>query len=255
MNTQSNITRQCPRSGRPRHKADTLHPNDRKAHHHGWITDILVIQTGLKVTQRSTTRSTKGHNLVPLIHQILIKQLLKHPPHTLHKRRIHRLVIILKIHPPSQSSNRPLPLLRIPRHNPTTRIIILIHPHLQHLITMGNSQLLINLIFHRQTVTIPPSTANDTPTCHYCISRHDIFDSPGEDVTVVRKTGGEWWAIVEGVFFVAAFDAEGVLGFKGGFGGPFGADFFFGFGEVEGWGEGGHGCFVFLLRLDGCNVA
>lgn len=49
-------------------------------------------------------------------------------------------------------------------------------------------------------MTIPTESARDMMTGHGLVARDDVFDSTGEDVAVVRETGGEGWTVVEDVF-------------------------------------------------------
>lgn len=65
---------------------------------------------------------------------------------------------------------------------------------------MSDVKLLINLIFDGKAVTIPPGTTGDVMTGLAGVASDYILDGAREDVSVVRKTGGEGWTIVEGVF-------------------------------------------------------
>ena len=98
---------------------------------------------------------------------------------------------------------------------------------------MGNAKQLIDFVFHRQTVTIPPGASIDVMSGHARVASHDVLDRAGEDVSVVREAGGEGRAVVERVLLVATFEAQSVLGGEGRLAGPFGADVLFGLGEVE----------------------
>lgn len=64
---------------------------------------------------------------------------------------------------------------------------------------MGDVELLIDLVFDGEAVTIPSGAAGDVMAGLAGVAGYDIFDGAGEDVTVVGKTGGEGWAVVEGV--------------------------------------------------------
>jgi hypothetical protein len=68
------------------------------------------------------------------------------------------------------------------------------------LITVSDIELLIDLVFHGEAVTIPPRTAGDTMRGLAGVACYDIFDGAGEDVAVVGEAGGERGTVVEGVF-------------------------------------------------------
>jgi hypothetical protein len=63
---------------------------------------------------------------------------------------------------------------------------------------MSDVQLLIDLILHGKTVTIPPGTTGDVMGGLAGVAGDDVLDCSGEDVAVVGKTGGEGGSVVEG---------------------------------------------------------
>ena len=105
---------------------------------------------------------------------------------------------------------------------------------------MGNTQRLIDLVLDWQTVTIPPRATLHPETIHAGIACHYILDSSGKDVSVVRKTGGEGWAIVEGVRGVVSLQGKSILSAEGVAFGPVGTGFFFRFGKFDRWGKERH---------------
>mmetsp|Transcript_5181 Transcript_5181/g.10350 ORF Transcript_5181/g.10350 Transcript_5181/m.10350 type:complete len:313 (+) Transcript_5181:2205-3143(+) len=195
MDAQGEVGWKSPRGGGPRHETDFLRSTTAataailiqhgKTDHQRRIPDVLVIQASLEVTQGSPARRAEGHDLIALIHQPLLEQLLKHPPHALHESRIHRLVIVLEIDPTPQPRHGSLPLLRIPRHDPPTGLIVFVHPHFQDLIAMGDVELLIDLVLHGEAVAIPAGAAGHVEVAHAGVAGHDVFDGAGEDVAVV----------------------------------------------------------------------
>lgn len=60
-------------------------------------------------------------------------------------------------------------------------------------------ELLIDLVLDGEAVTVPAESARDVVTGHGLVPRHDVLDGAGEDVAVVRETGGERRAVVEDV--------------------------------------------------------
>ena len=51
-------------------------------------------------------------------------------------------------------------------------------------------------------MTIPTETTLDSTTLHRLITRDGIFHESGEQVTVMRKTIGEWRTVIENEFVV-----------------------------------------------------
>mmetsp|Transcript_19520 Transcript_19520/g.40436 ORF Transcript_19520/g.40436 Transcript_19520/m.40436 type:complete len:276 (+) Transcript_19520:597-1424(+) len=233
MHTECEIGRQGPRCGGPGHKGSILFSLDRKGHDNGRIVDILVIETCFKVGKRSGTRSRIWHDLVPLVDQPLVKQLSKDPPNRFHKTGIHGFVVIFEINPTSQSSNGGFPFGRVASHNGSTSFVVLINAHFQHLIAVGNVELLINFIFHGQTVTIPSGTTLHVLSVHGRISSHGIFNGTGQNVTVMRQTRGKGWTIVKGVFLISTIETEFVLHMECFLLAPFLHHFFFHFWKIQ----------------------
>ncbi|KAL7468630.1 hypothetical protein ACHAXS_008852 [Conticribra weissflogii] len=209
VDAQGEVGGKRPRGGGPRHETDLLRGTfagaavlvqHGKTDHHRRIPDILVVQARLEVAQGRPARRAEGHDLVPLVHQALLEQLLEDPPHALHEGRVHRLVVVLEVDPPPQPRHGPLPLLRVPRHDPPTGLVVLVHAHFQDLIAMGDVELLVDLVLHGEAVAVPAGAARDVAVAHAGVAGDDVFDGAGEDVAVVGQAGGEGGAVVEGVF-------------------------------------------------------
>lgn len=50
-------------------------------------------------------------------------------------------------------------------------------------------------------MAIPPEPASDMVTGCRLVASDDVFDTSGEDVAVVWEPCGEWWTVVEDVFW------------------------------------------------------
>mmetsp|Transcript_6466 Transcript_6466/g.14027 ORF Transcript_6466/g.14027 Transcript_6466/m.14027 type:complete len:811 (-) Transcript_6466:137-2569(-) len=233
MNAQRDVAGQSPGSRRPRHEARALVVLHREAHHHGRIANVLVIQPRLEVAQRRPARGAEGHDLVPLVHQILPKQLLEHPPHALHERGVHRLVIVLEVDPPSESRDGLLPLLGVPRDDAAAGVVVLVDAHLEDLIAVGDVELLVDLVLDGEAVAVPSRAAGDVVSGLAGVAGDDVLDGSGEDVSVVGEAGGEGRSVVEGELLIASIDAQRILFLERFLFRPFGTNFFLGFCKVE----------------------
>lgn len=60
-----------------------------------------------------------------------------------------------------------------------------------------NTELLFNLGLDGEAVTVPPEATRDVVAGHGLVASYDVLKGTGEDVTVVRKTGGERRPVVE----------------------------------------------------------
>ncbi|EYU46175.1 hypothetical protein MIMGU_mgv1a009767mg [Erythranthe guttata] len=156
---------------------------------------------------------TKCRSTVNNSDKALFIQLRKHPPYGLHEIQIHGLIIVPEINPPSHSNNRLLPLVDIPLHNPSAFLVIIRNPHLNHVLSALNTQFQIDFMLHRQPVAIPSESPGHVMTRHGLIPGHDILDSSGQNVPVVREASGERGSVVENVLRQILGELE--LGFEG----------------------------------------
>ena len=146
-----------------------------------------------------SNREKNQANLETFINKALIIKLGKNPPNTLHELQIHCLVIILKINPTPRASHNLLPLLNIASDNTPTLLIVLINPHFEHIAPSLDPELLVDLVLDGEAMAVPAEAAGDVVAGHGLESRDDVLDGSGQDVAVVRETGGEGRAIVEDV--------------------------------------------------------
>mmetsp|Transcript_11877 Transcript_11877/g.27864 ORF Transcript_11877/g.27864 Transcript_11877/m.27864 type:complete len:246 (-) Transcript_11877:141-878(-) len=240
MDAQRDVAGQRPRGRRPRHEAHALLVPQGEAHHYGRIANVLVVQTRLEVAEGGAAGRAERHDLVPLVHEVLVEQLLEDPPDALHERWVHRLVIVLEVDPPPQPIDGPFPLLCVPRDDAAARLVVLVDSHRQHLIAVRDVELLVDLVLDGEAVAVPPRAALDVVPGLAGVASHDVLDGPGEDVAVVGQAGGEWRTIVEGVLLVAPFEGEGILLLKCALLGPLRAYFLLGLGEIDGGGQVRH---------------
>lgn len=95
------------------------------------------------------------------------------------------LVIIVEIDPATQTINR-LPPLRCKSHdNGAAFCIVFIQPKLHDSISTGKPQLLVNLIFNRQTMCVPAETPLHIVALHGPVPRNDVFDRRCEEMSIV----------------------------------------------------------------------
>ena len=166
---------------------------------YGWVLHILIIRGGFKVRQHGAQRRGHGHHLQALVNIPLVPELLNHPPDTLHKRGVHRFVVVIKIYPATQPGNSGLPLVNVAINNTPAFIVVTGDAKLLHGILSGQPKLLINLMLDRQTMTIPTEPAHDIAPLHRPVARHNVLDSAGNQMSVVRQTRREGRSIVEDI--------------------------------------------------------
>ena len=159
----------------------------------------MIIRCGFEVSQRRTKSRRNRHNLYTLINKPLVPKLLKHPPQRFHVPNIHGFVVVIKVNPATNASNCIAPLAHISLHNATTLVVISSHTELFDRLLCGQTQLLINLMLNRQTMTVPTKTAHDIPTFHGPVTRHNVLYSAGHKVAVMRQTGSKWRSIVKNI--------------------------------------------------------
>ena len=69
---------------------------------------------------------------------------------------------------------------------------------LEYILATADAELLIDLKLNRETMAVPTKAPRNMMTCLVRVPTDDVLDRTGEKVTIVRQSGGKWWAIVEG---------------------------------------------------------
>ena len=84
---------------------------DPEPHGHRRVVDVPIsAEAHLEVRQRCRRTPRVRDHLECLVHEILIPQLLEAPPHRLHIRRVHRLVVIVEVDPSSDAAGDVVPV-------------------------------------------------------------------------------------------------------------------------------------------------
>lgn len=113
--------------------------------------------------------------------------------------RIQRLVIILEINPTPQARHNLLPLLAISHHNLAALVVVDIDAHVQHIFPAVYVELLVDLVFDRQAMAIPPEPPRHMVAIGSLEAGDDVLDGTGEDMAIVGEASGEGRPIVEDV--------------------------------------------------------
>ena len=72
----------------------------------------------------------RGRHLEALIDEALVEELLEDPPHGFHEAGVQGLVVILEVDPAAHAPHCRLPLLRVPHHDGSALLIVLVDAHL-----------------------------------------------------------------------------------------------------------------------------
>ena len=124
-------------------------------------------------------------------------EIFERPPNRFGVFRVHRPVGLAHRYPTAEPRHHSLPLARVTEHRPARRLIKLGNAQRFNIFFMFQTKFPLHQILNRQAVTIPTPTPPDALTQHCLVTRDDIFYRTGEQVAVVRQTGGEGRAVVE----------------------------------------------------------
>ena len=72
-------------------------------------------------------------------------------------------------------------------------------PHFEHIVPSLDLELLVYLVLDMEAMVVPVEEAGGVVVGHGLESRDDALDGSGQDMVVVRETGGEGRAIIENV--------------------------------------------------------
>ena len=176
----------------------------------------VVVHPQFVAGQRGLVIPAIRQHPVALVGQAFVPELLERPDHRLHERRVHRLVVVVEIHPAGLPGDVRLPFAGVLHHRRTAGIVELLDAHLFDLRFVGDRELTLYFEFGGQTVGVPAETTLDLIAAHGPVAGNDVLDVAGQQVPVVRETVRERRSVVEDVLrrMVAKFDAgpEGVVG-------------------------------------------
>lgn len=111
--------------------------------------------------------------------------------------RLSDLVVVVEVNPASQALNRGPPFRSVAHDNGAALLVVLCNSNLLHSSFSRNTQLLVNLVFNGESMSIPSKSSLDVIALHGPISRDDVLDGGRQQMAIVRKTGSEWRAIIE----------------------------------------------------------
>ena len=214
MQAESDVAGQRPGRGGPREErvaelggaVGAVH--GRKGGHHRRILDVLVVLAGLEVRERRAARGRVGHDLEAAVDEVLLVQLLEHPPHGLHKRRIECLVVVLEVDPAAEARYDRLPLVRVAHDDLAALVVVVVDAHLEHVLGSLDAVRLVDLVLDGQAVTVPAEAALHMVARLRGPARHRVLDRAGQYVAVVRQAGGERRTVVERELLAVGGEAQ-----------------------------------------------
>ena len=195
----------CPRGRRPHEDARVLELGfarvDRENQREGRILTVLVALVGFEVRKRSRESRAVRLDAVALVDEALVEALLEHPPHRFHEVLVHGLVALVEVHPAAHAAHRLLPFAGVLEHLAAAGFVELIDTELLDFGNASETEFVLHQGFNRKAVAVPTETAGNLLALHGPVTRNDILDGTGKQVTVVRKTRCKRRAIVESVRF------------------------------------------------------
>ena len=122
------------------------------------------------------------------IDAILVPELSEDPPDRLHELDVHRLVVIIKVDPASDSSDDRAPIRDITLHHRAALLIELCDPVIDDLSSAREAERILRQGFDRQAMTVPTEAPRDWVPAHVPVARDDVLDRAREEVSIVRST-------------------------------------------------------------------
>ncbi|KAH3671882.1 hypothetical protein OGAPHI_000068 [Ogataea philodendri] len=198
IHTKSNVRRQGPWGGCPGKKNCLGVVFQWETNGDSWVIHVFIVQLGLEIGQRGRHTGGIRHHSVTLVNSSLFEQLLECPPFRLHKLRIKGLVIIVEIDPSPQSTNSLSPFVGVSHHNGSTLLVVLGNAHIQNVLFGLDTQLLVDLVFNRQSMGIPSKPSFNIVTIHGGISRNNVLGGGSQNVTIMGSSCCKWRTIIKG---------------------------------------------------------
>lgn len=240
VDSQGQVRGKGPRRGSPSHEMSLLSVlKNWEGDDDGGIRDILVIGTSFEVGEHGVAGGGEGHDLGATVDELLVEDLLEGPPDTLHVVAIHGLVVVLEIDPATEPAHRLLPLLGVAHDDLAAKLVVATHAELFSVDGRLDLVDLVNFKLDGETVAIPAEFTLNVVSLHGGVASDNILhrrnkqneylcreqknkqradlgsstylDSTGSNMAVVRESGGEGGAIVEGELWLALRQLELLL--------------------------------------------
>jgi len=141
----------------------------------GRVVDLLIILPRLEVRERREQPGRVRHNLETTIDEALFKKHFERPPNTLHKTKIERLVIIIKVDPATHALDGSAPLGRVAHDDRAAFRIVLVDTHREHVRARRDSEFLVNLVLDGYTVRVPTKAPRYMETGDVCVACDDVL--------------------------------------------------------------------------------
>ena len=195
----------CPRGRRPHEDARVLELSfvrvEREDERQRRVLTVLIALVGFEVRKRSGEGRAVRLDAVALVDEALVEALLEHPPHRFHEVLVHGLVALVEIDPAAHAAHGLLPFAGVLEHLAAAGFVELIDTELLDFGNACETEFVLHEGFNRKTVAVPTETARNLLALHGPVTRNDILDGTGKQVTVVRKARCKRRAIVESVRF------------------------------------------------------
>ena len=133
----------------------------------------------------------------------LVPELLEDPPHRLHEAEVHRLVVVVEVDPAAHARDGLAPFTDVLEHHRAALFVELVDAELLDLRSPSDAKRLLGKRLDRKAVGIPAEASLDVLAAHRLVTRNDVLDCAGEQVSVVGKTSGKRRPVVELVALLA----------------------------------------------------
>ena len=196
---------QCPRGRRPHEDARVLELGfvrvEREDERQGRVLTVLIALVRFEVRKRSRESRAVRLDAVALVDEALVEALLEHPPHRFHEVLVHGLVALVEVDPAAHAAHGLLPFARVLEHLAAAGFVELVDAELLDFGNASETEFVLHERFNRKAVAVPTETTRNLLALHGPVTRNDVLDGTGKQVTVVRKARCKRRAIVESVRF------------------------------------------------------
>ncbi len=188
---------QRPRGRRPDEEELVVAPVEGHLERQRRVVHVAVVEARFHVGQRGRQAPRVGGDAQALVDEPLRVELLEDPPDALHEGGVHRLVVVLEVHPAAQAGDGLLPLAHVLEHALAAGLVEGAHAVLADGGGAGEVELLLHVHLDGQAVRVPAEAALDAVAAHRPVAGDDVLERGGHQVPVVRQAGGERGAVVE----------------------------------------------------------
>ena len=180
---QGQVRRQRPRGGRPHQEGRVRIVRQAKAHGNGRVIHLLVTERYLVGGERGADARIIGYDLVTLVDEVLVPDDFQQIPHRLDVIVVEGVVGVFHVHPETHALGHDFPIADVAHHRFAATAGELGNADLLlDTALVEDSELFLDLVLHRQPVSVPAGLARAVKAAHVLETRKHVLEGARQNM-------------------------------------------------------------------------